>query len=52
VRALYGTFSPIQRLDDERRGAILDEIALVAERDFGGRVTRTLLTPLYTARRP
>jgi SAM-dependent methyltransferase len=52
VRALYSTFSPIQRLEQERREAILDEIARVAERDFEGRVTRTLLTSLYTTRRP
>lgn len=52
LRALYSTFSPIQRLPDERREAILDELALVAERDFGGHVTRRLLTSLYTARRP
>jgi hypothetical protein len=52
VRALYSTFSPIQRLEERRREAILDEIALIAARDFGGQVVRTLLTSLYTARRP
>jgi SAM-dependent methyltransferase len=52
LRALYSTFSPIQRLEQERREAILDEVALVAMRDFGGEVERTLLTSLYTARRP
>jgi SAM-dependent methyltransferase len=52
VRALYGTFSPIQRLEEERREALLDEVAVIAERDFGGDVKRTLLTSLYTARRP
>jgi SAM-dependent methyltransferase len=51
VRALYSTFSPIQRLEEKRREAILDEVALIAARDFGGHVTRTLRTSLYTARR-
>ena len=52
IRALYATFSPIARLDVERRTAILDGVARVAELDFGGRVERTLLTSLFTARRP
>lgn len=52
IRALYGTFSPIARLDEVRRAEILDGIARIAERDFGGRVQRTLRTSLYTARRP
>lgn len=52
IRALYGTFSPIARLDDARRTEILDGIARIAETEFGGRVGRTLLTSLYTARRP
>jgi SAM-dependent methyltransferase len=52
IRALYGSFSPIARLDDERRSRILDALAGVAEQEFGGRVTRTLLTSLYTARKP
>jgi SAM-dependent methyltransferase len=52
LRALYSTFSPIRRLEQTRRDTILDEIALVAARDFGGEVKRTLLTSMYTARRP
>ena len=52
IRALYGTFSPIARLDHERRTAILDGVARIAERDFGGRVERTLVTSLYTGHRP
>ncbi len=52
IRALYGTFSPIARLDEERRTEILDGIARIAEEQFGGRVGRTLLTALYTARKP
>lgn len=52
IRALYGTFSPIARLDEAHRNEILDGIADIAERDFGGHVERTLITSLYMARRP
>jgi SAM-dependent methyltransferase len=52
IRALYGTFSPIARLDEARRTEILDRIARVAAEDFGGRVERTLVTSLFVARRP
>jgi SAM-dependent methyltransferase len=52
IRALYGTFSPIARLDDASRNSILDGVARIAERDFGGRVDRTLITSIYTARKP
>jgi SAM-dependent methyltransferase len=52
IRALYGTFSPIARLEEPRRVEILDEIARIAREDFGGRVDRTLVTSLYTARWP
>ena len=52
IRALYGTFSPIARLQESRRTEILDGVAHIADRDFGGRVNRTLVTSLYTAHRP
>jgi SAM-dependent methyltransferase len=52
IQALYGSFSPILRLEDEKRRRLLDEIALIAERDFGGHVERALTTSLYTARKP
>ncbi len=52
IRALYATFSPIARLEDQRREAILDSVGRVAQLEFGGRVRRPLLTTLYTARRP
>jgi len=52
IRALYGSFSPIARLDGARRTEILDGVARIAGEDFGGRVERTLRTSLYTARRP
>ena len=52
IRALYGTFSPIARLDETRRNELLDRVARIAERDFGGRVDRTLVTSVYIARKP
>ena len=52
IRALYGSFSPILRLPDDDRTRLLDEIGLIAERDFGGHVERELTTSLYTARKP
>ena len=52
IRALYGTFSPILRLEPALRKDILDEIARIAAQQFGGRVSRTLTTSLYTARKP
>ena len=52
IRALYGSFSPILRLDAPRRNEILDEIARIAADEFEGRVTRRLTTSLYTARKP
>ena len=52
IRALYASFSPIIRLQPDRREEVLDEIARIAEDDFGGRVERALTTSLYTARRP
>jgi SAM-dependent methyltransferase len=52
IRALYGSFSPIARLGDDRRIRILDAVAAVADQEFGGRVTRTLVTSLYTAPKP
>jgi SAM-dependent methyltransferase len=52
IRALYATFSPIRRLDRAARDRLLDTVAGVAARDFGGRVELHLLTALYTARAP
>jgi SAM-dependent methyltransferase len=52
IRALYATFSPISRLEEPRRTTLLDDVARVAEREFGGRVDRILTTSLFTARRP
>ena len=52
IRALYGTFSPIARLEESRRAEILAEIERIAREDFDGHVERTLVTSLYTARWP
>jgi SAM-dependent methyltransferase len=52
IRALYASFSPILALDSDRREALLDVIARVAETDFRGRITRPVVTALYTARKP
>jgi SAM-dependent methyltransferase len=51
IRALYATFSPISSLEEPRRTEILDGVATIAERDFGGVVERVLVTSLFTARR-
>ena len=51
IRALYATFSPIAVVPEPRRTEILDGVAAIAERDFGGVVERTLVTSLYTAKR-
>jgi SAM-dependent methyltransferase len=52
IRGLYSTFSPIRKLDDGTRETLLDEIAAIAERDFEGRIERTLTTSLYLAQKP
>lgn len=52
IRGLFGSFSPVLSLEPDRREAFLDSIAEVAERDFGGRVTKPVVTALYTARKP
>ena len=51
TRDLFGTFSPILALSPEAQESLLDEIAAIADADFGGRVTRPLVTRLYTARK-
>jgi SAM-dependent methyltransferase len=52
IRALFATFSPIIRLDEETRIAVLEAVEQVADRDFAGRVELPVLTSLFTARRP
>jgi SAM-dependent methyltransferase len=51
IRALYGTFPNVSGLPEPRRSEVLDALAAVAEREFGGLVERTFYTSIYTARR-
>jgi hypothetical protein len=48
---LYRTFSPIQVPDSEQRARLLDGLAKIAEKQFGGTVNRRLITQLYTAQK-
>jgi hypothetical protein len=52
IRALFATFSPIARLEQRRREAVLDAVAKVAEDKFDGLVIKPLLTSIYTAQLP
>jgi SAM-dependent methyltransferase len=49
---LYASYSFIRALPGERRVPLLDSIADLVEREFGGRASNVVLTPLYTARMP
>ena len=49
VMALYGTYSNINIRPD--REAVLAELGRIARDEFGGRVTRNMVTSLYIARR-
>jgi SAM-dependent methyltransferase len=52
IRGLYSTFSPIISLDPAHRDRMLASIERTAATQFGGRVSRPLVTSLYTARTP
>ena len=49
IRRLYATFSPISRLAAGKRERLLDDLAEVAEKQFGGEVELHITTPIYTA---
>jgi len=51
LRALYATFAPLARQPPDDRSKRLDLLARIADEQFGGRVEREVLTPLYTAQR-
>ncbi len=51
VGALYATFSAINRLPEPQRSRILQQLMDVADRQFGGRVERKMVSPVYVARR-
>ncbi|MEM8768069.1 MAG: methyltransferase domain-containing protein [Pseudomonadota bacterium] len=50
VVALYGGFSAIARLPEAERGRLLDALAAIADRDFGGVVERNVTSCLYLMR--
>ena len=52
IRDLFASFSPVRVLAPDRREALLDEIARIADEEFGGQVTKPVVTALYTARKP
>jgi SAM-dependent methyltransferase len=51
TRQLYATYSSIARLPNAQKAAILGEIERIADVEFGGRIERHMVTPIYTARR-
>ena len=51
VRRLYATYSNITALPPDERERVLDGLAEISEREFGGKVTRNMTTSIYTARR-
>lgn len=46
---LYRTFSPISRLEVGDQQRLLDNLADIAEKQFGGEVEIRITTPMYTA---
>jgi SAM-dependent methyltransferase len=52
LRALYASMIRIRRRPAADQQRLLDQISLLADRDFGGRVQRPFRTILYTGRRP
>jgi len=51
VRRLYATYSNITVLPADERERVLDDLADIAEREFGGSVTRNAATSIYIASR-
>lgn len=52
TRQLISTFSPVARLSETERKRLLDEIEMIVEKDFGGKVRRNFVTAIYLARKP
>ena len=50
--ALYATFSGTRARPPDERRRFLEGVRDIAERQFGGRLRRLYVTPLYTARKP
>jgi len=51
VRALYATYSEMAARPEPEREALLDRLQTLAQTEFGGRVERYGVTPIYWARR-
>lgn len=51
VRSLYEGFSQIAQLPEVRKQALLDQLEMIADTEFGGSVVRNMTTPLYVFRR-
>jgi SAM-dependent methyltransferase len=51
LTALYATFSPISSLPPAEQGHVLEGLAKIAERQFGGTVERPMVTSVYIAQR-
>jgi SAM-dependent methyltransferase len=51
TRRLYETYSNIARLPDSQKEMILAEIERIIDAEFGGRVERQMVTPVYTGHR-
>lgn len=52
LSALYGSMISVRRLPGDEHQELLRAIAELADRDFGGTVSRPFVTVLYTGRRP
>ena len=52
IRALYGTFSSVNRLPSSEREDLLDALSKIAANQFDGAVERLMLTSMYTSFRP
>lgn len=52
VFAFYGSLMEVRRRPPAERRSLLDSLQGIAERDFGGEITRPFVTALYTGLRP
>lgn len=52
MQALYGSFSFVRLLPDDRRHRMIDHIGDLVETRFAGRAPNVVLTPLYLAKCP
>lgn len=52
LRALYGSLIDVRQRPAEEQQQALDQISMLADEGFGGRVVRPFVTVMYTGRRP